>query len=325
MFAHNFAFDPTHGYDLEALRQIKQAAEPADFANFWRETFSAASAVPLDLEITRSRVILKNYEVFELAFNSLDKVRIRAWLARPKAGPVTRGLVISHGYGGRESPDASLPVHGAVAIFPCARGLSLSRQRSIPDEVEKHVLHGIASRETYVHRGCAADVWAAASALITVVPDCAAHLDYIGGSFGGGIGALALPWDDRFRSAVLSVPSFGQHPLRLQMACVGSGEAVRQYAQSHPDVLDVLGYFDASVAASHLRIPTMAVPACFDPAVPPPGQFAVVNAIAGPKVVHVRATGHFDHPGVLREDLVERRALVSFLQDPQATAGSGAP
>ncbi|MEZ5576382.1 MAG: hypothetical protein R3F44_12440 [Candidatus Competibacteraceae bacterium] len=33
----------------------------------------------------------------------------------------------------------------------------------------------------------------------------------------------------------------------------------------------------------------------FDPAVPPPGQFAVYNALAGPKELFVLRAGHFDH------------------------------
>jgi cephalosporin-C deacetylase len=78
----------------------------------------------------------------------------------------------------------------------------------------------------------------------------------------------------------------------------------------------VLAYFDASVAATHLRIPTFAAPACFDPAVPPPGQFAVTNALAGPKILHVRDTGHFEHPGLPREIRAERAALTAFLESP---------
>lgn len=313
MPAHAFPFDPTYGYDLDALQRVGPAPEPADFARFWQDTWAEAAAVPLNIEVTPSARTLKNFDVFDVSFASLGGVRIHAWLTKPKSGPVTRGLVISHGYGGREGPDPWLPVEQAAAIFPCARGLSLSRMAGVPDTPDGHVLVGIESRETYIHRGCTADVWAAASALIHVVPECAARLDYIGGSFGGGIGALALPWDNRFRRAFLSVPSFGQHPLRLQMPCVGSGEAVRRYARTHPEVAGLLAYFDASVAATHLHIPTLAVPACFDPAVPPPGQFAVANALAGPHEVHVRATGHFDYPGLSRENLAERDAMVRFL------------
>lgn len=315
MFSHTFPFDPTHGCDPDALQRIGPAPEPADFTQFWRETFAAARTVPLALELNPSHCTFEHFDVFDVSFVSLGGVRIQGWLTKPKSGRITAGLVVSHGYGGRDQPDDWLPVPSAAAIFPCARGLSLSRMSGVPDAADGHVLFGIESRESYIHRGCAADVWAAASALIAAVPETAAQLDYIGGSFGGGIGALALPWDGRFRRAVLSVPSFGQHPLRLQMPCIGSGEAVRRHALLHPEVMEVLPYFDASVAASHLNIPTLVVPACFDPAVPPPGQFAVANAIAGPKSVHVRAAGHFEHPGTSDENLAETEAVVRFLNN----------
>lgn len=313
MFAHSYPFDPTYGCDLAALQRIGPAPEPTDFTAFWANTFAETMAAPLALEVKPSLTTLRDHDVFDVSFNSFGGVRIRAWLTKPKQGPITRGLVIGHGYGGREGPDNWLPAADAAAIFPCARGLSLSRMPGVPSTSDGHVLHGIESRETYIHRGCAADVWAAASALIAAVPESAARLDYVGASFGGGIGALALPWDDRFNRAFFSVPSFGQHPLRLQLPCVGSGESVRRYARTHPAVVEVLAYFDASVAATHLRIPTLIAPACFDPAVPPPGQFAVANAATGPKLVHVRDSGHLDYPGAIGEDLRERKALVAFL------------
>src|SRR5207244_1124038 len=82
-----------------------------------------------------------------------------------------RGVVIGHGYGGRLQPDLSLPIPRAAVLFPCMRGQSRSRLPEIPELAAGHVLHGIESRETYVHGGCAADVWCAASALLELVPE----------------------------------------------------------------------------------------------------------------------------------------------------------
>lgn len=322
MPAHSFTFDPTYGYDRPALEAVPPAPEVPGFADFWRETFAEAAAVRPEVTLEPSVVAIPGREVFEIAFNSFGGVRIHGWLTLPAGRNATHGIVIYHGYGGRTGPDPWIPVPDAAAIFPCARGLTRSRLPGVPDASDGHVLHGIESRETYIHRGCTAEIWAAASALLEVAPDCAGRLDYVGGSFGGGIGALGLPWDGRFRRAFLSVPSFGQYPLRLQMPCTGSGEAVRRYARTHPEVADVLAWFDASTAAMHLKIPTMAVPALFDPAVPPPGQFAVANALTGPRVLYVRDTGHFEYPGLAAEDQAERDALARFLQAETVEPGT---
>src|SRR5690606_440225 len=100
----------------------------------------------------------------------------------------------------------------------------LSDGPDLPDEGAAHVLAGIDDRETYVHGGCVADVWCAVSALVELVPGVPLPVGYLGGSFGGGIGALAAPWDERIGAVALTVPSFGHHPLRLTLPCTGSGE-----------------------------------------------------------------------------------------------------
>jgi cephalosporin-C deacetylase len=220
----------------------------------------------------------------------------------PADGGVDQAVVVGHGYGGRTEPDLTTVPEHAAAIFPVARGLeSRGVLAGIPSKSAEHVLHGIDSVDTYVHGGCAADVWCAASALLALLPVAPEKLSYLGGSFGGGIGALALPWDHRFTAAALRMPSFGHHPLRLTLPCTGSGEAVRQYARKHPEVRDVLRYYDAAVAARHLRIPTLLGPSLWDPAVPPPGQFAVCNAVAGDKELFAFTAGHTDYPGDAEE------------------------
>jgi cephalosporin-C deacetylase len=50
--------------------------------------------------------------------------------------------------------------------------------------------------------------------------------------------------------------------------------------------------------------------ALFDPAVAPPGQFAIYNALPGPKELFVLTAGHFDHPA----SAMENRSLLSELK-----------
>lgn len=229
-FPHNFDFDPRYGYDLDTLCKLDAPLAPDDFAAFWQGLCDAALAVqpqPVSREVPSPVADLR---LFEIEFTSLDFCRIGGWLTLPQSGPVTRGVVVGHGYGGRDGADLSLAMRQAAAIFPCARGISRSAHPLVPGDPSRHVLYGIHSRRSYVLAGCAADtVWCAASALQVLVPATLARLDYMGISFGGGIGALALPWDERFASGHLNVPTFGNHPLRLTMPCVGS-EAVKRSA-----------------------------------------------------------------------------------------------
>jgi len=311
MFPHAFPFDPTYGRTREQLLAIRAPAEPADFVSFWQRTYAEARAVPLALELRPSATALPDRLVFDVAFTSLGGFRLGGWLTVPRDRPPTRGFVVNHGYGGRDAPDAWLPDDTAAAIFPCARGLSRSARPDIGAVAALHVLHGIAHRETYIHRGCVADVWAALRALQEHFPSLT-RFDYIGSSFGGGIGALAAPWEPAFARVFLGVPSFGHHPFRLSVPCVGSGEAVRLRAQRDPSIADVLRYFDASIAARHLAKPTLVECALFDPAVPPPGQFAVYNALPGPKELIVIPASHFEYPAAVAVEQSTHARMTAF-------------
>lgn len=289
-------FDATHGYGLADLLAVRPPPEPAGFDAFWAGLKAAADRVVVAPTVLGRAVESSGWSVLDIEYASLGGARIGGWLAVPADGRVSAGLVVSHGYGGRDEPDLSLIPPGAAAIFPCSRGLpTRSLLTGVPAEGSGHVLVGIEDASTYIHGGCAADIWCAATALAELVPGAGHRLAYWGASFGGGIGPMAVHADPRFTRAVFEVPSFGHHPLRLQMRCTGSGEAIRTYAADHPDVGRTLAFFDAATCATRIRIPVVVAPALADPAVPPPGQFAVANAFAGDTTVVVTSAGHAEY------------------------------
>ncbi len=312
---HGFDFDPTYGYDERELRSVPCPAAPADFESFWRHTYERARQV--DPRPTRTLVRSgQRYNLFEVEFDAWNcpgdgVIRLGGWITVPASGGINAGVVVGHGYGGRGGPELSPPITSAAVIYPCARGFNRSAFPDLPNSAAQHVLHGIGSREEYLHRGCVIDLWSAAWALTQLEPASAQWMTYSGESFGGGIGALALPWEPRFQRAFLDFPSFGHHPLRLTMPCAGSGEAVRQSGgKVH---LPTLQYFDAATAAAHTRIPVMVAAAVFDPAVPPPGQFAIYNCLAGEKKLFVRRAAHFDWTGGVEENAKVQKLASDWL------------
>lgn len=287
---------------------------PPDFDDFWRTTHAELTRAPLRWRVEREYDDARlGRRVEEVSFASATGERAFAWITYPSGSAIRRGVVISHGYQGRDDgPDEYVPIPSAAKIFPCAPGLPRSWSATIPASPGEHVLHGIRSRETYVHRFCAADVWRAASVLLRRFPSIEAPLDYAGTSFGGGIGALALPWDDRFGRAFLHLPSFGHHPVRLRQPCTGSGEAVRRAVAREPSLRAVLGYFDAATAATRIRVPVYVSVARRDPAVPPVGQRAVYEALAGPKHLYVLTAGHTRYAGEAEELRARDAELATF-------------
>jgi cephalosporin-C deacetylase len=302
MIEHQFPFDPTYGYTFETLLRVGTPAAPADFADFWRATYDQTRAIAPRATVKQVESKFVNVDVYEVEYDSLGGFRVGGWVTLPKDGDVRAAVVIGHGYGGREGPGDAVPVEHAAAIWPCGRGFHRSARSDLPNGSARHVIHGIDSRETYLHRFCVADLWQALSALHELSPDSAKASYYAGGSFGGGLGAMMIPWEPRLLRAYLDVPSFGNHPLRVTLPCVGSGEAVRLMYNRRPEIMETLKYFDAATASTFTKIPTLVAAAEFDPAVPPPGQFAVYNALACPKELFVRTAAHFSNwPGEAEE------------------------
>jgi cephalosporin-C deacetylase len=303
-------FDPTYGYNLEQLLQIVPPPQPDGFVAFWQARYMRAMRLDPNQQLSPCGSFHPDYECYNLSYRSTDDFEIGGWVLVPKHTPVTRGVVVGHGYGGREGPDFDLPIPGAAFLFPCFRGLSRSKCWPISDNPSYHVLHNIDKRDQYILGGCVEDLWLAVSALLKLFPSVSGHVAYLGISFGGGIGALALPWDRRIQRAHFNVPSFGNQPLRLQLPTWGSAAAVQNYQRAHGNILATLNYYDAAVAAQHIQIPVHVAAALADPMVASPGQFCIYNALPREKKLFVLDKGHSDYPGQAEQ----KKALLSELQ-----------
>ncbi|MGM7699931.1 acetylxylan esterase [Microbacterium sp. A84] len=292
-------------------------AEPDDFDDFWSSLVRRAREVVV--QPTSAGSPEPGTRLVE--FTSLDGLRLGGWLTLPP-GEIRSAVIIAHGYGGRAALDSRWAPADAAVFYPIARGMpTLSLIDGIPSVGREHVLHGIQSRDTYVHGGCAADVWCAISALEELLGaklgerHGGVRLGYFGPSFGGGIGALAIPWDDRIDAASLYVPAFGAHVRRLAIPNGGSSSALRDWVQEHPEAWDVLDYFDAATAASRIDVPTIIAAAREDPSVPPVGQFAVADAVPQRhRRVMAMTAGHRSYPeeeAEMAEYAAATRALFS--------------
>ncbi|MPT15764.1 MAG: acetylesterase [Microbacterium sp.] len=287
-------FDGSYGRTEADLRAVRPVPAPHGFADRWRRWRREAAAVDAaPVVLSTSEEQGRRVSVVEHA--GVDGVRLRAWVVEPLDGPPRAGVVHGHGYGGRDAVDLARVPDDVAAIYPVARGLGvLNAGIGAPEPTPEHVLAGIDDPERYVLGLCARDLWLAADVLVSFVG--ALPLYYVGESFGGGIGALALPWDDRFVGATLIVPSFGQYDERLAVPCLGSGETVRQHVLRHPEAREVLRWFDSSTAIGFSAVPVRVEAALWDQYVPPQGQFAVA-AGARDLDLAVLPAGHAEYPG----------------------------
>lgn len=295
-FKHDYPFDPAHGYTLEDMLQILPPEEPKEFQDFWKSYYQKSLNVSTQPKLKKIEETSK-YCIYSLEYTSAAGNTIKGWATTPLDGVIENGVVQSHGYSGQCYPEFDVPIKNAVTFYPGLRGLTPSFEDPIPSDAWGHVLYGIESKDSYIIGSCVADTWCCASALLECFPQIKDNLYYLGGSFGGGIGALALPWDKRFKKAELRVPTFGHHPTRLQLQCTGSGESVRNRFQEDPSIAETLAYFDAAIAAQYIEIPVIFGCALFDPSVPPAGQFSVYNAKPEPKELFILRGGHHEYEG----------------------------
>ncbi|MEI7995271.1 MAG: acetylxylan esterase [Methylococcaceae bacterium] len=307
-----YNFDPTYGYSLNQLLAVKTPKEPKDFDSFWQHRYQKALTVNPQPSTKILSADKLGWRVFEITYTSTDNFSIRGWLMVPISGVIKRGFIIGHGYGGRDGPDFHLPFKDAALLFPCFRGLGLSAHPPISSEPNWHVLHDINQRDRYILGGCVEDVWLAVSAMLALFPHLAEHLGYLGISFGGGVGALALAWESRISKGHLNMPTFGHQPLRLRLPSNGSAQSVQEYYRTHKkQTLKVLRYYDAALAAKRITLPMHCACAKFDPSVAPLGQFAIYNALPREKHLFILEAGHYNYADQAQQEL----ELINQLDD----------
>jgi cephalosporin-C deacetylase len=313
---HPFAFDPTYGMQRDELLAVKPPEAPPGFDEFWQRRYTRAIAVDPQPVLRQSKDVHPDWHVLDITYTSTGPFQIGGWLLLPRGAQVRRGLVVGHGYGGRDLPDFDLPVEETAILFPCFRGLSRSARPPISPEASWHVLDNIERPDDYIIGGCVDDLWLAVSTLIVLYPWLTGHVGYSGISFGGGIGALAIPFDSRIDRGQLTVPTFGDRPLWLTLPTTGSAHSVQTYMKTHPGVPEKLRLFDAATAATRIKVPMLIAPALFDPAVAPPCQFAVANALSKYNETFILDAGHFDYPDSAAQNSALRDKVRRFFKAP---------
>ncbi len=292
---HLESLSPNHVFPLSWLHQVPQPEIPSHFDAFWERRYQRTlDFQPKPLAIPSS-IRLPGVHVFDIQFETSDRLTIRGWLTLPINGGVHCGLVVGHGYGGREAPEHLPTLSNAAILYPCFRGLARSLAPPISPDPQWHVLHDIDRPDRYVIGGCVEDLWTAISALLQLFPEVTGRIGFVGTSFSGGIGCLALAREQRVARAHLAVPTFGHHLLRLRLPTWGSGSAVqRVWREGRLRLAPTLALHDAACAARSIQIPVQCVCALSDPMVTPPGQFAIYNALPHPKELIVVQRGHAD-------------------------------
>jgi cephalosporin-C deacetylase len=300
-------------FTREELLQIKGDTPVEGFKAFWEKQYADARNWKCSYNI-ESELWSPDPDcrIYRLRYTSIDGFSIGAWIVRPAIS--TGGALIAHGYGHPATPPlVSTP--GRTSIMPCVRGLGLSQCKEIPWQLGKHALFGFEDPEKYVITGGVRDLWIALTIMVDMFPDTADNILCTGGSLGGAMGAMCIPWDERIHYGDLNIPTLGGRILLAhETSPDGPGEARRQKALASEAGMRIIDFCNASAAAQFIRVPTLITPALSDPVVPPPGQFAVANAIPEAfRIMRIREAGHSPATGadrLMEQELEEIRQKV---------------
>ena len=279
-------------WSREELLQIKGDTPVAGFKEFWQKQYSAAREWKCAYTVERELwTPSADCRIYQIRFTSIDGFSIGMWLARPAVS--TGGSLAAHGYGNPSVPP--LPVSpGRTIAMPCVRGLGLSQCKEIPWQTWEHAAYGFDDPEKYVITAGVRDLWIALTIMIDMFPDTANNILCNGGSLGGGMGAMCIPWDERIHYGELNVPTLGGRILLdYPMPPNTPGETRRQKALASSEGMKIIDFCNGSAAAQFIKVPTIVTPALCDKVVPPPGQFAIANSIPEPyRHLHIREVGH---------------------------------
>lgn len=274
------------------LLQIKGDSPVEGFREFWMAQYAAAKAWKISYHVEDELWSPDpDCRIYKIRFTSTDGFSIGMWIARPKGS--AGGSLVAHGYGNPSTPPATAKGERTIAL-PCLRGLGLSQCKEIPWRPAEHAGYGFDDPAHYVITAGVRDLWIALTIMIDMFPDTAENIVCRGGSLGGAMGAMAIPWDERIHYGDLNVPTLGGRILLDCPAAPGTPGYTRiRQALADASGMRTIDYCNASAAAQFIRVPTIITPALKDDVVPPPGQFAVANSIPEKyRIMRIREVGH---------------------------------
>ncbi|MCC5875828.1 MAG: acetylxylan esterase [Candidatus Sumerlaeia bacterium] len=236
---------------------------PADFDAFWERAKWDLAMVNPNYEVRE----LEDYHtetglMYEVAFDSIDDVRIVCRFTIPRAATDDEGNLVAHfpaiivmpGYGAEQPPMDRTP-SGFITMSVNPRNHGPSR-KSWVSPVE-HLIFGIEDPETYYYRLAYMDCLRAADYLMSRPEVDTARVVAEGGSQ-GGLFAIALgALDHRISAVVSNVTAFSAIPVGNRLNTLGSSTrfSTMMAEEGGEAIARTLSYIDGASMATRLRAP----------------------------------------------------------------------
>jgi cephalosporin-C deacetylase len=258
--------------------------KPADFEMFWQGVLRQAEAIPLTLEVVPDPLRTSDdIEVFQVFYDSLDKVRVAAWYCRPRHRPEhSPAVLFLPGY----QMDPPIPKEwvrkGYIALSVAPRG-KLRSMRQFNPGYPNLLTHNIVDRHTYAYRGFYVDAWRGIDVLLSRPEVDPARIGVTGASQGGGMTICTAAMRPEIRAAAAGAPYLCGLLDAIELTHTYPYEEINDYLRQHPNsqpaVEETLAYFDGLNFADRITCPIIVNIGLQDNVCPPETGYALFNTI----------------------------------------------
>jgi cephalosporin-C deacetylase len=259
--------------------------KPSDFEAFWHGVLRQAEAIPLNAEVVPEPLrTSEDIEVFQVFYDSLDRVRIAAWYCRPaRRAERTPAILFLPGY----QMDPPIPKEwarkGYVALSVAPRG-KLRSNRQFNPGYPNLLTYNIVDRHTYAYRGFYVDAWRGIDFLLSRPEVDPARIGVTGTSQGGGLTICTAAMRREVRAAAAGAPYLCGFVDAIELTHTYPYEEINDYLRQHPDsrpaVEETLAYFDGLNFADHITCPIIVNIGLQDNVCPPETGYALFHRIA---------------------------------------------
>ena len=274
--------------DLESF--VTSVTCPDDFDQFWSQTLTQLSEIPLDPTATPDPLRSNpEADVYQATYRSLNDLKIFGWYTLP-AQPADSGpypaILLLPGYKSEPALRRDWGRKGVAVLSVAVRGKLPSSAQFNPG-YPGLLTHGIESRETYAYRGVISDCSRGLDFLLSR-PEIDPHRIYAcGSSQGGGLTLITAALRPEIRAAAAGYPFLCCFPESIQMLRSYPYDEISCYLRAHPQnetqTLQTLQYYDAVNFAPRIQCPTAVGIALDDEVCPPETSYAAYAQLNAPR------------------------------------------
>jgi cephalosporin-C deacetylase len=261
-----------------------KVTKPTDFEAFWEGVRRQVEAVPLAPELAPDRLRSSaDIEVFQVFYDSLDRVRIAAWYCRPtRRAERSPAILFLPGY----QMDPPIPKEwarkGYLALSVAPRG-KLRSMRQFNPGYPNLLTHNMVDRQTYTYRGFYVDAWRGIDFLLSRPEVDPTRIGVTGTSQGGGLTICTAAMRPEVRAAAAGAPYLCGFMDAIELTHTYPYQEINDYLRLYPDrrsaVEETLAYFDGLNFADQITCPIIVNIGLQDNVCPPETGYTLFSRI----------------------------------------------